>query len=89
MPVYEQYRGELDAYETMYGPSRGKLALALDLLTDALVLAGQHGVFCQSARALGRPAMDVQMIVDALNGAKELVATAMEDLKQSRHASEV
>ena len=30
---------------------------------DALVLVGQHGVYCQSARQPGKPAMDVQMIL--------------------------
>ena len=42
------------------GLERGRLAVTLDLLTDALVLVGQHGVYCQSARQPGKPAMDIQ-----------------------------
>ena len=34
----------------MMGPHRGRLAVSLDLLTNALVLVGQHGVYCHSAR---------------------------------------
>lgn len=44
------------------GVEAGRLAVTLDVLTDALVLVGQHGVYCQSARQPGKPKMDVQMI---------------------------
>jgi hypothetical protein len=54
------------------------------MLTDALVLVGQHGVYCQSARQPGRPAMDIQMIATLLDGAKELVASVMQELKRTR-----
>ena len=54
----------------------------LDMLTDALVLVGQHGVYCQSARQPGKPAMDIQMIAKALGDAKELVIGAMDELKR-------
>ncbi len=84
MSVFEERREELDSYQTMYGLSRGKLALTLDLLTDALVLVGQHGVYCQSARTPGKPAMDIRMISHALDGAKELVSAAMQELRQER-----
>src|SRR5216117_559422 len=60
MSVYEERREELEKHEFMMGKSRGRLAVTLDVLTDALVLVGQHGVYCQSARTPGKPAMDVQ-----------------------------
>lgn len=66
------------------GIERGRLAVALDLLTDALILAGQHGVYCQSARQPGKPAMDVQLIDKCLTDAKELVISVMSELKQKR-----
>jgi hypothetical protein len=81
MSVYTERREELDKYEFMMGTERGRLAVSLDLLTDALVLVGQHGVYCQSARQPGKPAMDVQMILKAITDAKELVSSVME-LKQ-------
>ena len=64
------------------GLERGRLAVALDVLTDALVLVGQHGVYCQSARQPGRPAMDIQMITRSLDQAKELVASVMDELRR-------
>jgi hypothetical protein len=66
------------------GLERGRLAVTLDLLTDALVLVGQHGVYCQSARQPGKPAMDVQIISKCLTDAKELVATVMAEIQRKK-----
>ena len=84
MSIYEERREELEQQEFMMGAERGRLAVTLDLLTDALVLVGQHGVYCQSARQPGKPAMDIQMISNCLTGAKELVADVMAELKRKR-----
>lgn len=83
MSVFDDRRQELERYEFMMGAPRGRLAVTLDALTDALVLVGQHGVYCQSARQPGKPAMDVQLILKSLNHAKELVASVMEELKKN------
>ena len=74
MSVFDDRKEELEKHEFMMGPARGRLAVTLDALTDALVLVGQHGVYCQSARQPGKPAMDVQIILKSLNDAKELVS---------------
>ena len=82
MSVYKERQQELEQQQFMMGPERGRLSVTLDLLTDALVLVGQHGVYCQSARQPGRPAMDIQMISKCLADAKELVSDVMQDLKR-------
>ncbi|HUS06282.1 MAG TPA: hypothetical protein VMZ52_08305 [Bryobacteraceae bacterium] len=87
MSIYQDRREELENYETQMGFERGRLAVTLDLLTDALVLAGQHGVYCQSARQPGGPAMDIQGILHSLSGAKELIASVMEEIKRKRLAA--
>lgn len=84
MSVYDDRREDLEKHELMMGAERGRLAVTLDLLTDALVLVGQHGVYCQSARQAGKPAMDIQMISKCLNDAKELVANVMERMKSNK-----
>ena len=81
MSVFDDRKEELEKHEFMMGPARGRLAVTLDVLTDALVLVGQHGVYCQSARQPGKPAMDVQIILKSLNDAKELVSSVMQDLQ--------
>ena len=82
MSVYQERREELENYETEMGVARGRLAMALDVLTDSLILVGQHGVYCQSARQPGKPAMDIQMIVKGLTDAKELVSDVMQELRK-------
>jgi hypothetical protein len=84
MSIYEDRKQALEEHEFRMGLERGRLAVTLDLLTDALVLAGQHGVYCQSARQPGKPAMDIQMISHSLTGAKELVASVMAELQRKR-----
>ena len=81
MSVFDDRKEELEKHEFMMGPARGRLAVTLDALTDALVLVGQHGVYCQSARQPGKPAMDVQIILKSLTDAKELVSSVMQELK--------
>lgn len=84
MSVYRERREELEKHEFSMGIERGRLAVTLDLLTDALVLVGQHGVYCQSARQPGKPAMDIQMVARCLEDAKELVAGVMEEIQRKK-----
>ena len=62
----------------MMGQSRGRLAVALDLLTDALAMVGQHGVYCQNARTPGRPTMDIALVIAADWRCQELVQSVIE-----------
>jgi hypothetical protein len=87
MSVYLERKDDLEKFEFMMGKERGRLAVTLDLITDALVLVGQHGVYCQSARQLGKPAMDIQLISKSLTDAKELVTSVMEQLKPQERRS--
>jgi hypothetical protein len=79
--VFEERRDELEKHEFMMGVNRGRLAVTLDVLTDALVLVGQHGVYCQSARQPGKPAMDIQIITKSITDAKDLIGSVMMQLK--------
>jgi hypothetical protein len=78
MSVFEKHRDELEKHEQMMGLSSGRLAVALDLLTDALAMVGQHGVYCQSARTPGRPTMDIALVLEQIGDAKELVQSVIE-----------
>lgn len=84
MSVYQERKDDLERCELMMGRERGRLAITLDCLTDALVLVGQHGVYCQSARQAGKPAMDIQLILKSLTDAKELVTSVLEELARKK-----
>ena len=87
---FRKHRDALEVHETMMGPARGRLAVALDLLTDSLALVGQHGVYCRSDRFPGQPKMDIALILEQLSDAKELVQSAMEEIRKStKHTTEV
>ena len=83
MPVFDEKQEELEHYETMMGVPRGRLAVTMDAITDAMALVGQHGVYCQSQRWPGKPVMDIQIIMKSLTDAKELIQSVMEELKKS------
>ena len=88
MSVFYDRKDELEKHEFMMGEARGRLAVTLDVLTDALILVGQHGVYCTSARNPKVPALDLQAVLANINGAKELVASVMEKLRQERLGKE-
>jgi hypothetical protein len=89
-PFYRQgdilhTRGEeLEREIFMRGEAAGRLAVALDALTDALVLVGQHGIYCTSNRNPAVPKLDLQAALAGIGGAKELVADAMDYLRSQK-----
>jgi hypothetical protein len=80
--VFEERRDELEKHEFMLGQERGRLAVALDVLTDSLILIGQHGVYCVSNRNPSKPALDLQAVLGGIEGAKELIQSTMALLEQ-------
>src|ERR1700722_714606 len=43
MAVFDEKQEELEHYETMMGVPRGRLAVTMDTITDAMALVGQTG----------------------------------------------
>ena len=85
MSAFTDHKDELEHYEQMFGKERGRLAVGLDRITNALVLVGQHGVYCTSQRNPTLPAMDIRMIAQELTHAKELVQSVMEEIRKTQH----
>lgn len=88
MTVFDEHREELEHYETMMGPHRGKLAVSLDLVTNAMVLVGQHGVYCHAEGRPDRPVTDIRIVNEELQKAKQLIQSVMEGLRAERDARE-
>jgi hypothetical protein len=87
MSIFDEKRTELERHEFMMGVERGRLAVALDLLTDSLILVGQHGVYCASSRNPSKPALDLQAVLGGMEGAKALIQSVMEELRAKRQGS--
>ena len=85
--VFDERREELAKHEFMLGPERGRLAVSLDVLTDALILVGQHGVYCVSNRNPSKPALHLQAVLAGIEGAKELIQSAMKELESKASAA--
>lgn len=81
--MLEHYKEARERNEFQYGAARGSLATALDILTDALALVGQHGVYCRSERQPQHPAMDIRLIVEQIEDSKALIIETMQHLKKS------
>jgi hypothetical protein len=84
MSVFDEKREELERHEFMMGLERGRLAVALDLLTDSLIMVGQHGVYCASTRNPAKPALDLQAVLGGMEGAKALIQSVMEEMRKAR-----
>ena len=84
MSAFDEHKEELEYYEKMMGTYRGRLAVTLDRLTNAMVLVGQHGVYCHSNRDPQKPVMEIQLITQELRQAKELIQSVMEGLRTER-----
>jgi hypothetical protein len=82
MSILDKHRDALEPSETMRGPAGGRLAVALDLLTDAMALVGQHGVYCQSTRLPGQPKFDLRQVLEQIDDAKQLIQSAMAELRK-------
>jgi hypothetical protein len=78
MSALDKHHRELEVHETMMGTARGRVAVAMDLLTDALAMVGQHGIYCQSTRIPGRPSLDIALVVEQIGDAKELLQSVIE-----------
>jgi hypothetical protein len=84
MSIFDEKRAELERHEFMMGVERGRLAVALDLLTDSLIMVGQHGVYCASTRNPVKPALDLQAVLAGMEGAKALIQSVMEEIRVQR-----
>jgi hypothetical protein len=87
MNVFDEKRAELEQHEFMMGVECGRLAVALDLLTDSLILVGQHGVYCASSRNPAKPTLDLQAVLGGMEGAKTLIQSVMEELRKQKQGS--
>ena len=78
--VYTEHAAALEELGLMLGADRGRLALGLDLLTEALVAAGSHAVYCRRTDDATHPSRDMQAITARIEQAKHLIQDVMGSL---------
>lgn len=76
-----RYEELLARYQFQMGPLRGRLATALDILTDALALTGQHGMYCRGGGDPREAPPDLRAIMGQIEDSKALIIETMEELK--------
>ena len=81
MTVSNKHQEKLADLEFMMGRHRGRLAMAMDLLTDAIVLSGQHGIYCKASEKKEKPSRDLHEVAETLNQAKQLIQNVLHELK--------
>jgi hypothetical protein len=84
--IDEERAEQIEEMGLMLGEDRGRLAVSLDLLTEALVVAGTHAVYC---RLPGRPEAqapnrDMKTIMSRIEHAKSLVQDVMTSLARRK-----
>ena len=85
--VYEEHAERLEHLALQLGSERGRLAMGLDLLTEALVVAGAHALYCRKDGPGDRPSSDLRAVVGRIEQAKELIQDVMAALDASRRRS--
>jgi hypothetical protein len=79
--VFVKYKEKLDDHEFMMGPVQGKLAVLLDLLTDSMIVAGKHAIYCRNKQNPEEPSLDMQFVMEGLLQSKELVQVLMDHFR--------
>lgn len=67
----------LESYAFQMGPERARLALAMDLLTDAIILLGQNRVYTHEVSGRQRRDRDIESALQSLNHVKRLLTGSL------------
>ena len=72
-------REKLEDMETQYGAVRGKLAMAMDLMSDAEITAGALAVYCRNGLDPRRSHPDLETLQRILVAVRGLVKGAFRE----------
>jgi hypothetical protein len=75
---------KLEDMETQYGSQAGKLAMAMDLITDAEISAGQLSVYCKNSMDPRRPHPDLENLQKYITAVRALIKEAFRERENKR-----
>lgn len=80
----ENIREKLEDLETQYGPMSGKLALAMDLMSDAEISAGQLSIYCRNGLDPRKPHPDLEQLQLCVAVVRQLVKEAFREERKGK-----
>ena len=75
-PLPQDYQEKLEDFQFQYGEGAGRLALAMELLVDAEVSAGQLGIYCRHGLQPNKVHPDLELLQRQLTAIRSLVKEA-------------
>ncbi len=84
--IPEELSEKLDDFEFQYGSQAGKLALAMDLISDAEIASGMLAVYCRNGLDPSRPRPDVEQLQNTVRTVRTLVKAAFREERARRTA---
>jgi hypothetical protein len=75
---------KLEEYAFSMGKERARMALAMDLLTDAMIALGQNKVYTHSVTGKQVRDREIEQAIARLDHDKKLVAMQLRDLDEQR-----
>lgn len=72
----EVLQDRLEDFETQYGQTSGKLALAMELITDAEIAAGHLTVYCRNGLDPRKPHPDLESLQRHIHVIRALIKEA-------------
>jgi len=73
MSVFEERADLLDDMQFKYGPTLGRVAAAVDILSDAQIAIGTHAAYCKRPSNPTLPTRDIEDVLLLLSHVKELL----------------
>ena len=82
MSVFEERAELLDDLEFKYGRTLGRMAAAVDILSDAQIAIGTHAAYCKRPSNPTLPTRDIEDVLLLLSQVKELLQDVRGTLAQ-------
>jgi hypothetical protein len=88
MTVFQERADLLEPLEFKLGRERGRLAAAMDILSDVAVIIGTHAAYCRTGRGSPEPPRDIADALRHVEHARELLASLLADRPAAATESE-
>lgn len=82
MSVFDERAELIDHMEFKFGKPLGRVAAAMDLLSDIQIAVGTHAAYCKRPSNPTRPTRDIEDVLRMIGHVKELMVDLRSELQQ-------